>query len=129
MNRYLLDTDVFLWWILNDSRLGRITSTIISDPNNEVYVSAASLWEMSIKEKLGKLKLPDVSMSGIVESEGFLPLSISLIHGEAAGSLPVYHKNPFDRMLVAQAQTEGLTVITKDEFIPKYNVQTVNALE
>jgi len=118
-----------LWWILGDSRLGCKTSAIISDPNNEVYVSAASLWEMSIMERLGKLKLPDVSMSDTVSKEGFLPINISLTHGEMAGSLPLLHKDPFDRMLIAQAQEEGLTLITKDEFIPQYAVQSFNALE
>jgi PIN domain nuclease of toxin-antitoxin system len=129
VNRYLLDTHAFLWWILDDPRLGQNSKRMIADANNEVYVSAASLWEISIKEKLGKLRAPDVVMSDVVVNEGFLPLSISLTHGEIAGALPEHHKDPFDRMLVTQAQKEGLILITKDDVIRQYDVQIVDASE
>ena len=87
---------------------------------------AASTWEMSIKKQLGKLIAP-VDVDQKVELAGFSKLSISLFHGEQAGSLPLHHKDPFDRMLIAQAQSEGLVIVTKDEHFPDYGIQLMDA--
>ena len=126
MKRLLLDTHVLLWWLSDDPQLGQVARKVIGEPRNQVYISAASTWEISIKRSLGKLSAPD-DMDTIIEDEGFDKLSISVFHGEQAGFLPGHHKDPFDRMLVAQAQAEGLVVITNDEKISRYGVRVMNA--
>lgn len=126
MKRVLLDTHAFLWWLADDPSLGSSARAVVGDGRNEIYVSAASVWEISIKQSLGKLDAPD-DLEKIVEDENFIRLPISLFHAEAAGKLPRLHQDPFDRMLVAQAQAEGLILMTADEHIPKYGVRTINA--
>ncbi len=96
------------------------------DPRNHVYVSAASAWEISINKALGKLTAPD-DIDVIVEERGFEKLPISLFHGDQAEALPDHHKDPFDRMLVAQAQSEGLVLVTSDEKMSRYGVRTMKA--
>ena len=123
MKRYLLDTHIFLWWLSGNSSLGPRAREVISNGMNDVYVSAATTWEISIKKALGKLKSPD-DMDAIVEEERFLKLPISLYHGQIAGSLPPHHRDPFDRMLIAQAQAEGLILVTSDKMFAKYGVNT-----
>ena len=126
MKRLLLDTHALLWWLSDDAQLGEETRRAISNPRNQVYISAASTWEISIKKTIGKLSAPD-DMDAIVEDEGFDKLPITLFHGEQAGLLPEYHKDPFDRMLIAQAQSEGLIIVTNDEKIARYNIRTMDA--
>ncbi len=128
MRRLLLDTHTLLWWLADDPRLGQRAREMIADERNEAYVSAASAWEISIKRALGKLEAPD-DLDAIVEEEGFAKLPISFFHGERAGSLPALHRDPFDRMLIAQAQAEGLDIVTADERIGSYAVRTVSALK
>jgi len=89
-------------------------------------VSAATLWEISIKKKKGLLVAPD-DIDGVVEDEGFSKLPITLFHGEQAGALEEMHKDPFDRMLIVQAQSDGLELLTVDEIIPKYSVRVIDA--
>ena len=91
-----------------------------------MFVSAVSVWEMSIKRSLGKLTAPD-NLTGVVEREGFTPLPVTLVHAEQAGLLPLHHPDPFDRMLVAQAQAEGLAIVTGDRNIPRYGVRVIPA--
>ena len=126
MKRLLLDTHTFLWWLADDPSLGEKARAVIADGRNDVYVSAASIWEISIKRALGKLEAPD-DLEQVVEDENFIRLPISLFHAEAAGKLQPLHHDPFDRMLVAQAQSEGLTLVTADEHIPGYGVHTLPA--
>ena len=128
MKRLLLDTHALLWWLIDDNRLGPKAREAISDRGNEVYVSAASTWEISIKRAIGKLQAPE-DMDSITEQEGFSKLPISLYHGDQAGQLPDYHKDPFDRMLVAQAQAEGLVIITNDRKISDYKVRVIDATQ
>lgn len=123
MKRLLLDTHVLLWWLSDSPKLSEKVLAAISDGNNDIFVSAASVWEISIKKAIGKLEAPD-DMDSIVEEEGFLKLPITLYHGQQAGDLPLLHRDPFDRMLVAQAQAEGLTIATSDINIPRYGVRT-----
>ena len=125
MQRYLLDTHTLLWWLSDDSQLGERCRHFVSDPRNQIFVSAASTWEISIKIALGKLEAP-ADMDSAVEDEGFSKLPISLYHGQLAGQLPPIHRDPFDRMLVAQAQSEGLILITADETIPQYKLRTID---
>ena len=123
MQRSLLDTHVFLWWLSDDPQLGKPAREAIMDERNEVYVSAVSGLEIAIKRAVGKLEAPD-NLDAMVEEMGFLHLPITFFHGEQAGSLPPHHRDPFDRMLVAQAQAEGLTIVTGDVHIPLYGVRT-----
>lgn len=122
----MLDTHVLLWWLSDDPRLGPRSRDLIADERNEVYVSAASAWEISIKKALGKLSAPD-DLDAVVEEEGFARLPISFFHGERAGALPDLHRDPFDRMLVAQAQAEGLDIVTGDERVAAYAIRTLDA--
>lgn len=127
MKRFLLDTHVLLWWLADDSKLGTKARADIGDGRNEIYISAASSWEISIKKRNGKLKGPE-DIDSIVEQERFLKLPITLVHGEAAGQLPDHHKDPFDRMLIAQALQEGLTILTVDEKLQQYGADVVLAV-
>lgn len=126
MIRALLDTHVFLWWLGDDSRLGSPARKLIEDPSNQIYVSAASAWEIAIKKSIGKLAAP-ANLDAVVEEEGFEKLAISCFHGERAGELSPHHRDPFDRLLIAQAQSEGLAIITADQAIQKYAVKTISA--
>ncbi|WP_448547614.1 type II toxin-antitoxin system VapC family toxin [Thalassotalea fusca] len=128
MKRVLLDTHALLWWLEDNPKLGPTARSVIADAKNEIYVSAVTTWEISIKRSIGKLIAPE-DMESIVEEEGFTSLPISLFHGDQAGQLPDYHKDPFDRMLIAQAQAEGLVIITCDEKYPPYKVRLMNAEE
>lgn len=128
MKRLLLDTQVLLWWLGADPSLGRKAKEAIMDGHNEIYVSAATTWEISIKKAIGKLVAPD-DMDAIVQEENFLNLPISLYHGQTAGMLPMLHRDPFDRMLIAQAQTEGLTIVTSDGHFLRYGIRIMDAKE
>jgi PIN domain nuclease of toxin-antitoxin system len=117
----LLDTHIFLWWRGEPSRL---TSTVRSRiaTADLVFVSVASAWEAAIKRSLGRLDLPDTMEAGVLAS-GFEKLLISFSHAERAAALPPHHRDPFDRMLVAQAQAEGLTLVTGDRRLKPYDVE------
>jgi PIN domain nuclease of toxin-antitoxin system len=126
MRKILIDTHILLWWLADDNSLGPLSKQLMADPRNEVFVSGATSWEISIKKKKGLLQAPD-DIDAIVEEEGFSKLAISLFHGEQAGSLEEIHRDSFDRMLVAQAQSEGLELLTVDGIIPKYGVRVIDA--
>ncbi len=126
MKRILLDTHALIWWLNGDEQLGLRSRAYIEDASNHIYVSAATSWEMSIKRQLGKLESPN-DLDAILEAEGFTPLPVSIFHGEQAGRLPVHHRDPFDRMLIAQAQAEGLQILTKDQHFPAYGISLLDA--
>lgn len=126
MRKLLLDTHAFLWWLDGDDQLGESAIGLISDESNEVYVSAATSWEISIKCNKGLLVAPE-DIDGAIDKVGFSKLSISVFHGQQAGNLPEHHKDPFDRMLIAQAQAEGLEILTCDSVFPKYGVRLIDA--
>ena len=128
MQRFLLDTHVFLWWLEDSPELGSRCRDVLGDERNEVFVSAVTAWEISVKAAIGKLEAPE-DIDSIVEEEGFNKLAISLYHGQLAGRLPALHRDPFDRMLIAQAQAEGLILITVDENIIRYQVRCRNPRE
>lgn len=123
--RLLLDTHVFLWWCGNDARLSRELRKKLTDPRVIVHVSAASAWEIAIKQALGRLRIPE-PVEKAVAASGFLPLDITFEHARVAGGLPDHHRDPFDRMLVAQAQVEGLALATYDARLAPYGVTRVS---
>jgi PIN domain nuclease of toxin-antitoxin system len=123
--RLLLDTHAFLWWLNDDSNLDEAARASISSPSSTVWVSTASIWEVSIKRALGKLQVDiDRLIPGILIS-GFIELPISAQHAVVAGGLPSHHKDPFDRMLIAQAQIEELTLVTRDSAFGDYGIRTL----
>ncbi len=115
MKRYLLDTHLIYWWMTADARLGPTIQRIIA--KSEIIVSAASMWEMVLKNATGKLPLPEGSISEQLEAQGFILLPILPRHIEAARKLRCKHADPFDRLLIAQAQDERLTLLTRDAAI------------
>ena len=123
--RLLLDTNALLWWLADES-LSAQARDAVADPANLVVVSAASAWEISVKEALGKLAAPD-DLEQQVAAGGFSPLPISIAHAIAAGQLPRHHEDPFDRMLIAQASAEGLTIVTRDKRFEDYGAALLSA--
>jgi PIN domain nuclease of toxin-antitoxin system len=122
---WLLDTHVVLWWLLDDPVLAADIKELI-DEEPDVYVSAATIWEVAIKQAAGKLPGP-VSLPERIQENGFVPLPVSPEHAIIAGRLPLIHRDPFDRMLIAQAQFEKLTLVTRDENCRKYEVSVLLA--
>ena len=114
----LLDTHILLWWLAQDARLTKRAQAAITDAD-KVYVSAASAWEIAIKITLGKLRAPD-DLKIQMDASGFLELPISIAHAAAAGKLPPHHTDPFDRLLIAQAELESLTLLTSDRALKAY---------
>lgn len=124
--RALLDTHAFLWWLTDDPQLPQNVRDIIADGNNELYFSAASCWEIAIKAQLGKLALPDKPAAFISDQlavNGVQSLPIQSSHALHVFNLPALHRDPFDRMLIAQAQLENMPIITSDPLIALYEVQ------
>ena len=123
----LLDTHVLLWWIEDDPRLRAQPRAAIIDPDNDVVVSAATIWEAAIKRALGKLRFETPVLLDTLSRGGIRVLPITAEHAPTAGDLPRHHDDPFDRMLVAQAIAEGLTVITRDAWFRSYQVAIIRA--
>jgi PIN domain nuclease of toxin-antitoxin system len=120
----LLDTHVVLWWLSDDPTLAaEIKDRLDHEP--DVYLSAATIWEVAIKQSIGKLKPDDLPER--VRHSGFRHLDITAEHGIAAARLPLLHRDPFDRMLVAQAKVERLTLVTRDSEIAKYDLEILTA--
>ena len=121
---YLLDTHIFLWSLDEIKRLTKEVTKILKDPRNRIFVSVATAWEISIKHKTGRLPL-GITLEECFRKSTFEILEIKLSHILQLESLPIYHKDPFDRMLVAQAIIEKLMIITQDEKIKKYDVSVL----
>lgn len=121
--RLLLDTHVLLWAVLNDPRLSEAQTKAISE--GDLYLSAASVWEIGIKRAIGKLDVPD-NLFEIAIDAGCRPLPISWTHAGAAAALPPHHSDPFDRMLIAQARCEGLSVASSDARFADYDVDLIS---
>ena len=117
--RFLLDTRVLLWWLLDSRSLSAEARTLISDPETTIFVSAVSLWEIWLKESLGKIRLPSDFEERLAE-ESFESLPLNAAQTRRVASLAWHHRDPFDRMLVAQAQTENLVLLTADEVVTAY---------
>jgi PIN domain nuclease of toxin-antitoxin system len=124
----LLDTHTFLWWDTDNPRLSSHAKEIIADKRNEIYLSAASVWEMAIKTAKGKLDLsesPAIYISHRMIEYAFQALPILLNHAAHVHELPFHHNDPFDRMLIAQSQLEALPLLTADEEILRYDVEAI----
>ena len=126
MQRLLLDTHVLLWCLADAARLSASARAAITDATNDVCVSAVTGWEIAVKRAKGQLIAPD-NLGAMIEERGFTHLPLTFHHAEQAGMLPMHHRDPFDRFLVAQAQAEGLTLVTKDARIPQYGIRTMPA--
>ena len=126
--RVLLDTHAVLWWNVDDARLSDAARELIRDGRNEIVVSAASVWEMAIKAAKGRLDLPttiDRYIDDRLRRNRWSPLPIDTRHVIRAATLPEHHRDPFDRALIAQAQVEGLPIVTMDAAITRYDVETI----
>ncbi len=120
MNLFL-DTHVLLWWLDDSSNLSKAERNAIADPGNLIVVSAAVIWEMRIKQALGKLEI-STDFYPVIKDQGFELLSITADHAYAAGGLPMHHRDPFDRMIIAQARLEKLCIITRNNIFSRYAV-------
>lgn len=130
MKRYLLDTAVFLWNTGKTKNLGPTVRELLASSESPVFVSAVTSWEIAIKSASGKLRLPEPVREFVrkrLAMTGFLSLPITHEHGITAAELPQHHRDPFGRILVAQAQTEDMVLITSDRMILKYSVETLAA--
>ncbi len=122
--RLLLDTSVFLWWIDHPPKLSKPARAAVSDPENQVFLSIVSPWEIAIKSSVGKLRTPG-NIAAILPTMGIELLSLSLAHVAAVEILPFHHRDPFDRMLAAQAQAEGAKLVTSDAVFARYGIATL----
>jgi PIN domain nuclease of toxin-antitoxin system len=122
--KLLLDTHAALWWLSEDERFGEATAVQLTDETNQILLSAVVVWEVAIKRSLGKLEIPENFASTLLDA-GLQPLPISLDHAAAVEQLPWHHRDPFDRMLVAQASIEGAAVVSPDEALRPYGVTLV----
>lgn len=122
----LLDTHVLIWALENNPTLSAAARESICNAQNMVFVSAVTVWEIEIKKNLGKIEIPD-NLQEEIELHRFTPLPINFEHAQLAGALSLHHRDPFDRMLVAQAITEKLTLVTRDQAIAAYKVNLLGA--
>ena len=125
----LLDTHIFLWWLFNDDRLPVNTREYIQDTDNAIYVSAASVWEVSTKFRLGKLPEASSVAKNVpywVEKAGFQALSVTMEHAQLAGSWDVAHRDPFDRMLAAQAKLEKIPLASTDNAMQNFKIEVID---
>lgn len=124
MSRLLVDTHAVLWWLDDDPALSLAARSAIADPGNAPLVSAASVWEMAIKRSLGKLRVPDDLPAKLLDG-GFEWLAVSALHSWDVRELPLHHRDPFDRLVIAQALRERIGIVTRDRRFGAYGVDTV----
>ena len=122
MTSYLLDTHAFIWWLENSKQLSPHARGLIANPNANVYVSHASLWEIAIKQSIGRLEFPVELLDSLLDDNGFELLTIKTAHIIQSSTLPLHHRDPFDRLLIAQAQIESFGLISKDSHFPDYDI-------
>ncbi|MDR0847543.1 MAG: type II toxin-antitoxin system VapC family toxin [Propionibacteriaceae bacterium] len=123
--KVLLDTNALLWWLTNSPRLSDERKSLLADPASTVYVSSVSAVEIAIKTSLGKLPPPPEPVAQAIARDGFEELPFTIEHGEAVAALPWHHKDPFDRMLIAQALVEGVPIMSGDHVFSLYGIQVV----
>ena len=126
--RYLLDTNVFLWSLAAKNKLNSKALAVLSSSASQIYFSAASSWEISIKHALGKIQLPappSEFIPQVIREMGLVHLDVTSVHALAAGELPPHHRDPFDRMLISQARAEDLLLLTADRTLKQYDVEVL----
>lgn len=126
--KYLLDTHTFLWWNMDDPQLSSIAKEIIADGSNEIFLSAASAWEIAIKTARGRLTLPEDPahyVASRVSLHNFQALPVQIHHATQVYKLPPHHADPFDRLLIAQSQIEVMPLLSVDADMRKYDVEVV----
>lgn len=121
--RVLLDTHILLWWLADDRKLARNARDIIANPGNDILVSSASAWEITIKAGLRRIEIELDDIEDAIAKNGFVTLPIGIRHALTAGRLPAIHRDPFDRMLVAQASVEELRLLTHDRVFERYRLK------
>jgi PIN domain nuclease of toxin-antitoxin system len=124
--RLLLDTHALIWWLSGDPMLSAIAEAAVGDSDNDVFVSAASAWEITTKYRVGKLSQAAAlayDVSGVLAGQGFLELPITVQHGQTAGSLRGPHRDPFDRMLIAQVTLSDLVLVSNEAVFDRYGVR------
>ena len=126
MERLLLDTHTFLWCLSDPGRLRAAARSAIEEPRNQIFVSPIAAWEITFKRLRGQMEAPD-NLAAMVDEKGFTHLPLTFHHAELAARLPRHHKDPFDHFLIAQAQAEGLAIVTRDAHFPLYGVRTIRA--
>jgi PIN domain nuclease of toxin-antitoxin system len=124
MMKLLLDTHILLWWLTQDRKLSQTEVDILTEPDNLVFVSAATGWEITVKKMIGKLEAPD-DLPAALAANNFLELPITIEHSQQLYRLPLYHQDPFDRMMIAQAMSEDLTLMTRDTKIALYDIRII----
>lgn len=124
--RYLLDTHVFIWWMERNSQLSKNIFNLLNNPQNKIFLSVASIWEIVIKKAKKKLKTPR-DVEGGIKASGFIPIDIEMLHILGIEKLPMYHNDPFDRIIISQAKIERLTLVTDDKKIWIYNLSLLKA--
>lgn len=123
--RLLLDTHALLWWLNDDEKLGNHARSLIGDAENDVLVSAVSLWEITVKHRIGKLEANIEEILAILPDQGFYRLDITDAHLRELAALPLHHRDPFDHLLMAQAVAEGARFVSQDQNVPLYGVPFV----
>lgn len=126
--RVLLDTHALLWWVTGDPRLSETGQLLLASPETDIFVSAVSAWEVTTKVRLNKLPGAEAfarDFSANIARLGFWGLAISVSHGQRAGTLPGHHKDPFDRMLIAQSLSENLPLVSNELIFEQYGVQRI----
>ncbi|MEO7794190.1 MAG: type II toxin-antitoxin system VapC family toxin [Thermoanaerobaculia bacterium] len=124
--RFLLDTHALLWWLFDDPRLSPAAREVVAEPQNEIFVSAASAWEIATKFRLGKLAVATElvqDIDGWIRRAGFAALPVAIVHAQRAGAWPHPHRDPFDRMLAAQSSIEELQLITQDPAFESFGIR------
>jgi|SRR3989338_962061 len=124
--RYLLDTHIFIWWMEKNKRLSKDIFNLLNNPQNQIFLSVASVWELIIKKAKKKLKTPK-DVQGGIKASGFIPINIEMLHVLDLEKLPMHHNDPFDRIIISQAKIEHLTLITADKKIWKHNLSLLKA--
>jgi PIN domain nuclease of toxin-antitoxin system len=123
--RLLLDTHLLVWFLIDRKRISERLMVTLVDPANAVYVSAVTVWELTIKVGIGKLSLPLDELEAAIAESGFGELSVTSAHALEVRHLPLIHRDPFDRLLVAQARHEGLTLVTRDTTMRRYPIDAL----
>ena len=123
--KILVDTHALIWWLRDDQRLSRAAAQILADPSNEILVSAGVGWELAIKVGLGKIEPANLiaQMEEAISRETFVELPVALAHGVRAGLLPLHHRDPFDRLLAAQAEILDVPILSADRLFDRYGVR------